>query len=126
MNLWLLLLSGAGFLISFYIYHTKKNGKQLVCMIGKGCNMVVESNYSRMMGVPNEVVGLFYYAAVFVSAFFVLAPAVYTARLVIAAGAAIAGLGLLLIQAFVLRRWCEYCVGSALISVAIFAVTYFG
>lgn len=124
MNVWLFLLSGAGFLISFYIYHTKKNNRQLVCMLGKACNQVVESKYGTVLGVPNEVVGLFYYALIAVSALVTLNPALATTRLVLSAGAAAAGLGLLFIQAFVLKKWCEYCVGSALISLAIFLVAY--
>ena len=125
MNLWLVLLGAAGFLISFYIYHTKTNDKQLVCIIGKGCNAVVESKYNRLMGVPNEVIGMFYYAAIAVTSFFVLTGILATTRLLITACAAIAGIGLLGIQAFVLKKWCEYCVASTLISVAIFVLAFF-
>ena len=125
MNVWLALLALAGFFISFYIYYTKKNNQQLVCIIGKGCNAVVESKYNTLVGVPNEVIGMVYYAAVFVSVLFTLAPFATTARLVIAGCAALAGLGLLGIQAFILKKWCEYCIASAIISVSIFVVSWF-
>ncbi|MEK6849738.1 MAG: vitamin K epoxide reductase family protein [Nanoarchaeota archaeon] len=125
MNVWLALLALAGFLISFYIYYTKKNNQQLVCIIGKGCNAVVESKYNTLVGVPNEVIGMLYYALILWSALFALSPTFITIRLFVSGAAALAGLGLLSIQAFVLKKWCEYCIASAIISVSIFVVSWF-
>lgn len=129
---WLLLLSLAGFLVSWYIYIKKKKNEPMACLIRDDCNQVVRSKYNHMFGIPNEVVGMAYYAATaagvlllgrgFTALFGI---SVWSALIVAGGIAAISTLILLVIQAFVLRQWCDYCIASALITIAIFGLEIF-
>src|SRR3989344_5311373 len=40
-----------GFGVALYIYRTKKHRKELVCPIGSDCNAVINSRYSKFLGV---------------------------------------------------------------------------
>jgi uncharacterized membrane protein len=113
------LLAVAGLAVSFYIYWSVSRNRKLVCIIGKDCNAVVESKYDSLFGMRNEIMGMGYYGAVLVGSFFALPSWVWLA---VSGFATVVSVLLLGIQSFVLRKWCEYCVASALITIAIFVV----
>jgi len=129
----LILLSIAGFAISFHIWnkiHRKK--KKLKCIIGDGgCNAVVKSSYGKILGLDNTFLGMFYYAFVFISAVaFLFFPLllnfnqVYLGAIAITGSAALFSFYLLFVQFFVLKKWCEYCSTSAALSIGIFLVEF--
>lgn len=127
-----LTFSFLGFWISWYIYIKKKRNEPMVCLIGDSCDKVVRSKYNRMFGIPNEVVGMVYYAATAagvlligggVSSIFGIS--VWSALILAGGIAAISSLILLAIQALVLRQWCDYCIASAVITLAIFGLEIF-
>ncbi len=116
-----------GFAASLYIFIKKSRKETLTCHIDKGCNVVVNSKYSRMFGVQNEVIGLLYYGGVMILGLLELAgiqilsvPLFLFLFLGVAAGSALFSLALIFVQAFVLKSWCEYCLVSAGSSIAIF------
>jgi uncharacterized membrane protein len=74
-----------------------------------------------MFGVRNDLLGMFFYAAVFIAAFFGM-PIPQWMALTVTGVAAFLALRFVYIQAFVLRKWCDFCVGSNVISLAIFVV----
>ncbi len=113
------LLSLAGFLISSYIFVTVHNHKQLICPLGKDCNAVVESKYGELFGIRNDMLGMFYYATVFIFSFFMI-PIPHTLALFVTGGASAMALLLIFIQAFVLKKWCDFCLGSSVVTFAIF------
>lgn len=127
---WIIVLSFFGFWISWYIYSKKKRKQPLVCIIGKDCNQVVRSKYNALFGVPNEVVGMVYYAATALGALLLwsgkqqtlFAIPVWSALVVAGGIAAASSIILLFIQAFVIRQWCDYCIASALVTLAIFVL----
>lgn len=123
----ILTLSLAGFLLSLYISRKKAKGEKLVCLIGDDCDKVVRSRYSSVLGVSNETLGMLYYGAVAGTATLPLLgiSTVFsipiTILLIITGGlAAIFSGALILIQTLILKEWCEYCLASAGISIAIF------
>lgn len=128
MNKWILILILAllGFLISFYINHKKKRGQKLVCFIGEECNQVIHSRYSATFSIPNEILGMIYYGLTAMAAILPLLeleiiksipfPLVF---LIFSGGAALFSVRFLYIQIFVLKKFCEYCFTSALISLLI-------
>jgi uncharacterized membrane protein len=129
---WLLFFSLAGFWVSWYIYVKKKKSEPLVCFIGKDCNQVVRSKYNHMFGIPNEVVGMVYYAATAAGVLLlwngftaIFGISVWGALVAAGGIAAVSSLILLAVQAFVLRQWCDYCIASALITLAIFGLEIF-
>jgi uncharacterized membrane protein len=128
----IIILSIAGFFISRHIYRSKKTGIKLVCHIGGGkqsCNEVVESEYGKIFGVPNEAAGMVYYAAVFLAAVFLWIYPDFLSGAVKAVVLAASGLAFALsayltgIQAFILKKICEWCLATALVNTLIFALT---
>ena len=127
----LFIFSLFGFGVSFYIFFKKKRGEKLVCILGADCNKVVSSKYSSMFLLPNEVLGMGYYAIVAIEAVllqsgvFIVGPfSVQLLSLIGAITSALFSIYLIGIQAFVLKEWCEYCVATALINIGICAVLF--
>jgi uncharacterized membrane protein len=118
-----------GILISLYMsaYSFGFMGA-IVCGDG-GCQVVQDSPWARMYGVPVPVIGLLGYGALFVLALAGLQPALAGGRavpLLLAGGAAI-GLGFsawfTYLEAFVIHAWCHWCVASAVVTVFVFLFT---
>ena len=64
-KVYLLVLSVVGFVVSFYIFYSKKYDKPLHCMIGQDCDAVVKSKYGKTFGIENTVPGMLYYVLIF-------------------------------------------------------------
>lgn len=123
-----MLLGLAGFGLALYIRSKKSSREKMVCYIGRDCDTVVHSEYSRFFGLPVEVLGMAYYGAIAAAYFSFLVwpqleamPAVFGV-LALSAAALLFSLYLTFIQGVVLREWCEWCLTSAAISSAIFAL----
>ena len=123
---YLLPLSLAGFLVSFYINYSKIRNKPLVCHIGQDCDAVVKSKYGKTFGVENTIHGMMYYILVFsYGAISLLNRNIFKGSLVyyFVVGASIASVlfsaYLIIVQAFVLKKWCEYCMVSSICSLLI-------
>lgn len=95
------------------------------------CNKVVESKYNSLFfGIPNEVTGLAYYAGALLGVVLLflgvqhIGPIPFLPVFVIGtAMSALFALYLLYIQYMVLKEWCEYCLTSAVASIAIFLLS---
>ena len=124
--IYLIILSIVGFAVSFYIYHTKKHNKKLYCIIGQDCDDVVKSKYGKTFGIENTVPGMLYFALVLAYGIAVLSNGnIFKGSLIyyFLVGASIASVlfsvYLICVQAFVLRKWCDYCIVSSIASVLI-------
>lgn len=126
----ILILAAAGFAVSFYIYYNRNYNKHIVCSIGKNrnCNNVLNSKYNSFLGVNNTILGMIYYSFI---ALVYLAPNFYSifqiqyifqSVFVITGGAALFSVYLTLIQAIVLKEYCQWCLVSAVLSISIFAL----
>ena len=117
-------LGGLG--VASYIHYTKKCSKPLVCLMGSDCDVVINSRYSKFLGVSLEYWGIFYYSTIIISyifliLYFYLIPEIVLLGLVIVTtGAFIFSLYLLFVQAFLLKQWCIWCLLSAMLSIVIF------
>jgi uncharacterized membrane protein len=125
----IIFLAFGGFLIARYIYHHKKNVKEaLVCPLKANCDEVIHSDYSRFMGVSVEVLGMIYYCLIAVSYGLIVIfpvldlPLVASGLLFATVCAFIFSIYLTLVQAFALKNWCTWCLISASICGAIFAI----
>lgn len=128
----LTILAFVGLLDSWYIFYKKQKNEKLVCFVGQDCNEVVNSKYSHIYGVPNEVLGIIFYlsalglvglvalgitefheislmAVIHLTAFFALLLSIF----------------LTAIQAFVLKAWCEYCLVAMFANFGIFVLAFF-
>lgn len=125
-QLFLLLLSLIGFLTSLFIFFKRKYKEKLVCVIGKDCDKVLFSRFSQQFGISNEVVGLFYYTAVFIGTLILIAvptlvsiPLLWTQAIVIGA-AALFSLYLIFLQLCIIKELCEYCLIVNVMNILLF------
>lgn len=125
----LVALSVAGFLVSLHIHHRKRTQQKLVCIIGTDCDAVVNSKWGRLFWLPNEVLGMFYYVFITAGTFILFFGVVafdgfsLSAMFFFVSGiVALVSLFLVGVQAFVLKDWCDHCLLSAGINIAIFVI----
>lgn len=121
----LLLLSVAGFFDSAYL--TIPHYKNIIppCTIAKGCETVLTSQFSTILGIPIALLGsLFFLTLIFLllleskqNGFFKFF------KLLILAGVAVSII-LFFIQAFILHAFCQYCLLSEAIIFTIFIVSF--
>lgn len=125
----IIFLGFGGFLIASYIRHHKKNIQEaLICPLKANCDTVIHSDYSKFLGIPVENLGMAYYMLIaggygLLIIFPSLELPLVTSGLMFATVCAfVFSIYLTLIQAFALRNWCTWCLISAAICVAIFAI----
>ena len=126
----IIFLGFGGFLIASYIRHHKKNVKEaLVCPLKANCDTVIHSDYSKFMGVPVEILGMVYYVSIAVSyGLSVIFPNIYvplfaSGLLAATVFAFLFSIYLTLVQAFILKNWCTWCLISAGFCSIIFALS---
>ena len=128
----LVLIGVAGFMLALYIYRKKRVGAPLVCPLRASCDLVTHSTYSKIFGIPVELLGMVYYAFVALSHGFALASftviphVLIIGMLAVSAFAFLFSMYLVSIQAFVLKQWCTWCLISASFCVLIFVITLAG
>lgn len=123
------LLALAGLFLSLYLllYALGYYGA-LVCGAGGGCSVVQASTYARFLGFPVAGWGVAWYAAVFLVAVLGVQPRFEAAGWPRAALLLLAGGGLAftiylkIVELFVIRAICRWCVASAVLTALIFAV----
>ncbi len=118
-----------GFLIAINIYCKKRDQKPMVCPLKMRCEQVLYSKYAKFLGIPLEILGIFYYSLITINySIFIFAPvlnnsfSVFTIFLVTASGFLFSAY-LISVQMFKLKEWCSWCLMSAAISTAIFILT---
>lgn len=120
----------AGLVLASHIRFKKKKGAPLVCPIGSNCNVVIHSEYSRFLGIPVEILGILYYALIFLTyASLALFPAldlnlVEVGLLLASASAFLFSIYLTFLQLFKIKEICVWCLFSASISSVIFILSY--
>ncbi len=107
------------------LYLASKRSEPVPCRITSGCNDVLTSRYSAVAGIPLPWFGLAFYLTVFSCAIFeMFGTSTLMGKLLWIAAPAF-GISLVLtgIQAFVLKAYCEYCLGSAALVTTIFLLS---
>lgn len=125
-----------GFLISLYftlVYYGKMRAEQpflpRVCTLGSSsCQELIRRPEARLLGLPNFVLGLFFYAAVVAEAVLPRgsAPSLEAALLVAAGGAVVLGLVLSYVLIVRLRTNCILCFASHAINLLLFVLLVAG
>lgn len=132
LNILLIACSLAGLRLAFFIWRKKRLGHKMVCPLNSDCNAVIHSEYSTFFGIPVEIIGLFYYAIISISYLFFLITPFNISSLVVFLVLASSTLALLFslyltfIQIFSIKQWCVWCLMSAGLCVAIFALAIWG
>ena len=127
--IYLIILSIIGFGASFYIFHNKIHNKKLFCIIGKDCDAVVNSKYGKTFGVENTLVGMIYYLGVCAYGIGILlnqnlfkGSIIYYLIVSASLASALFSVYLAGVQAFVLKKYCEYCIVSTIASILILII----
>ena len=119
-----LALLGAADALYLTIHHL--TGQSVRCTVTGGCSQVLASSYAKIGGVPTAAFGVLAYFAVFSLA--TLAVFGYrwarTAMALVVASMLAVTCWLLYVQAFVLHAFCQYCLLSALLTIALSALTH--
>lgn len=120
-----MILGFFGFLITSIIRNKKQEGQPLVCPIGSSCDAVIHSSYSSFFGIDLTLFGKMYYGSIVIVYAFLLALPQFAPTFLHPIGlglsvfAVIFSAYLIIVQFVVLRDWCLWCIGSALVSTAI-------
>lgn len=127
--IFILFFAFCGVADSTYLTQHEINGTPLLCNINGlvGCNVVAESAYAHLFGIPLSEYGLLFYGALFVLAALEL---VLFDRVLRRAILGVAVLGVVvsayftLVQIFFIHAFCVYCTASAVLAllVLIFAL----
>ncbi len=123
----ILIFAFAGLADSIYLAQHESSGTPLICNIENlsGCNIVANSQYSRIFGIPTADFGVLFYSILFVLAALELAIFDKLLRRVLQAFALV---GLIVsvittaVQIFLINALCVYCLASAVITVIIFVL----
>jgi uncharacterized membrane protein len=112
--------------VAAYLEIERARGRSVACPIGGGgCETVQHSRYSHLAGIPLPVLGLIGAAIMFATTL-LRDPRARTAALVFAFTGALFSLYLAGLQAFKIHAYCAWCLGSALIWIALAATTAVG
>lgn len=114
-------LALAGVMVAGYLTWSKLRGEGLLCIGFRGCDIVNNSPYAELLGLPVAAWGLGAYLVLFLLGFPVwesrhaVRPWVVSLSFTLALGGWLFSMYLTAIEAFVLRAWCSWCVTSAIL-----------
>ena len=118
------LLSLIGLADALYLTVEHVTGQSVRCTIISGCSEVLSSPYAVVAGVPLAMIG----AAAYFTAFSLATLAAFNYRIagtlltVLVTTMFLVSLWLIYLQAFVIREFCQYCLLSAAITLALLVV----
>jgi uncharacterized membrane protein len=114
----LIVLAVLGFLISAYLTWTHFAGLAPICTgSGQGCETVQASRYATILGIPVALLGLISYGGLIVSAALWGEIGIYLGFLISLVGTLFSAY-LTYLEVFVIGALCQWCVASAVITVA--------
>jgi uncharacterized membrane protein len=116
----MLALTLIGISDAMYVAYGSYSGTQLWCPILDGCNTVVNSPYSRVLGMPMSYFGFIYYLFMFgLAARLAYEPASKSLRfrmVLYAALGAVSSAYFIYLQLGLIQAICSYCIISAIVS----------
>ncbi len=112
-----------GLFNSLYLISHRIVGKRIYCPTGEKCNEVLESKYSRIFKIKNDILGLVFYTLVFILGFYVSLRYIKIIIFSLSLIALIFSSILIYIQAKKLKNYCSYCIISAIINLIIFILS---
>ena len=120
------IISLVGFADTVYLTANHYLGTGIKCLLLEGCEIVLASPYSQVLGIPMAVIGLVFYVGIFILASMA---EIYQNNLLVkflVLGGTLgfaASLVFLYIQIFIIGALCVYCLVSATSSTIIFIAT---
>mgnify|MGYP001597252082 FL=1 len=110
----------SGYLV--YKHHEKK---PLICPLNHDCSIVTEGKWSKIFFIRNEILGLFFYIFLFISILILISnqnllPTLRIIILLATSFGLLFSVYLILLQKYVIKDYCFYCLISAIITSLIF------
>lgn len=118
------LVSLAGLADALYLTIEHVSGRSVRCTVISGCSEVLSSSYAVVAGVPLAAIG----AAAYFSVFSLATLAAFGYRFAgtllrpLVAVMVLVSLWLIYLQAFVIRAFCQFCLLSAAITIALLVI----
>lgn len=120
-------LSLAGLTDAVYLTVQHLAGRSVPCSVTGGCEEVLTSPYAVVAGIPLAAIG----AAAYFSVFSLSTLAAFGYRIAerlllpLVATMVLVSLWLFYLQAFVIRAFCQFCLLSAAITIALMIIVFF-
>jgi uncharacterized membrane protein len=120
------LLALFGIADALYLTIEHLTGQSVRCTIISGCSAVLSSPYAVVAGIPLAAIGAGAYFTVFSLAILALFGYRIAGKLLVpfVGGMFLVTLWLIYLQAFVIREFCQYCLLSATITLALLVVVF--
>ena len=129
----ILAIAAVGFIDSAYLSIEHLLGRVPPCTLTSGCELVLTSSYSVIFGIPVALFGAVYYLLIVIGCFIfieskhiskllVFNSEILKLSLFLTFPGFLASIWFTCVQIFILRSYCMYCLGSALITTALFAI----
>ena len=126
-----ILVALVGFITALYLFYMEVT-KDFACLINAGifdCKAVNQSVYAKILGIPVSLLGIMFYLAVIIVSFLaIFTKNKYWLSFFLPAAGVIGflfSIYLTVIEAFVLVQFCEFCLVSAICSLALFILIIF-
>lgn len=115
-------LSIVGFLVSGYLTHLYfSDAKTSFCITGSSCDIVRESIFSSILGLPVSLIGVIGYFAIFIISVSTITDRTkWIALYILALVGFVFSAYLTYLELFVIKAICVYCIVSALVMTGIF------
>lgn len=124
----IIILAGLGILNTIYLSYHSLTQKPVRCFFfpDEWCRRVQFSRFSKTLGVPNSFLGFFLYTVILILSILYADNAIgfWPTKILITFGF-LFSLYFTLIQAFVLRAFCTWCVLSAVFFLFLTAIAWF-
>ncbi len=127
LNTTFIVLSIGGLVNACYLVykHQQKNKSKLICPLNHDCSKVTESKWSKIFFIKNEVLGaIFFLSMLILMLYSIITPnSSINIKLILLVGALVGllfSIFLVLIQKFILKDYCFYCLISSFITLLLF------
>lgn len=110
----LTIVSLLGLALAIYLTWIRFSDGDLACVVGGGCEVVQESEYATLLGIPVPVLGILGYGGFLLSAAIPGPPGRALGLFNGLVALAFSG-WLTYVEAFILEAWCAWCVTSAVL-----------
>ena len=115
------MLAVIGFGISLYLTITHYMGFVVPCNITHGCEVVLNSKYSMLLGFPLSLWGAVYFSSVILTALLANHYRAWQKTLtILLTFGGLSSLVFLSLQFFVIKKVCQYCLAVDLLSICLF------
>lgn len=117
----IIILAVIALAISLFLAISSALGITVPCDLTKGCEAVLQSRYAKIFGAPLAYWGVAYFGLVIIIGLLANHYQGFKKALTWLLGfGAVAALGFLALQFFVIKSVCQYCLGVDILAIAMF------